>query len=689
MADNTVLNLGTGGDTIATDEVGGVKFQRVKIALGADGAAADAPVGGGVESGALRVTLASDSTGVVSVDDNGGALTVDGTVELGATSLAALESLTTITTVTTVGAVTAITNALPAGTNNIGDVDLASALPAGTNNIGDVDVLSVVPGTGATSLGKAEDAAHSSGDTGVMGLAVRRDADTSLVGTDGDYAPLQVNAAGSLKVAITAGAGSGGTSIADGASFTRDTTSLTPAGAVVETSAPTLTNGDAAALSMTTAGALRVSVASGGVSGIVDDAAFTPGTTEGVMFMAHADESGADAVDEGDAGALRMTLNRALHATIRCADGTTAMDETNDSVRVTIVSGAGSGGTAMTDDAAFTPGTTSITPVGAMFDDTSPDSVNEGDGGVVRMSANRNLYVTLRDAAGNERGLNVDAAGAIAVASHAVTNAGTFAVQNNAATPAGTNNIGDVDVLTVPADPFGANADAASATGSISAKLRFIAATGIPITGTVTVGSHAVTNAGTFVTQENGAALTALQLIDDTIVADDGAFTVGTTKVGVAGYLADESSTDSVDEGDAGAARMTLDRKQIVTPYAHAAAGGALPYKNLDCDETEDEIKGAAGKLFFVHAINLAATKRYLKFYNATAANVTVGTTTPVLTFPLPTMADTNGAGFTISLGPHGVQFDTAMTVAATTGFADNDTGAPGGNEVILNAGYI
>ena len=69
------------------------------------------------------------------------------------------------------------------------------------------------------------------------------------------------------------------------------------------------------------------------------------------------------------------------------------------------------------------------------------------------------------------------------------------------ALPAGTNNIGDVDVLTVPTDPFGANADAASASGSISAKLRFIASTGIPVTGTVTVGSHAVTNAGTFAVQ--------------------------------------------------------------------------------------------------------------------------------------------------------------------------------------------
>jgi hypothetical protein len=47
---------------------------------------------------------------------------------------------------------------------------------------------------------------------------------------------------------------------------------------------------------------------------------------------------------------------------------------------------------------------------------------------------------------------------------------------------AGDNNIGNVDIVTVPTDPFGANADAASATGSISAKLRFIAGTGIPIT---------------------------------------------------------------------------------------------------------------------------------------------------------------------------------------------------------------
>ena len=88
-------------------------------------------------------------------------------------------------------------------------VDVVASLPAGSAaigklaansgvDIGDVDVTSIVPGTGATNLGKAEDAAHSSGDTGVMPLAVRNDAPAALGGSDGDYAPLQVNSAGSL-----------------------------------------------------------------------------------------------------------------------------------------------------------------------------------------------------------------------------------------------------------------------------------------------------------------------------------------------------------------------------------------------------------------------------------------------------------------------------------------------------------
>lgn len=52
MSDNTQLNAGFGGDVIATDDVGGVKYQRVKPAFGPDGEAVDVSA-----SNPLPVTL--------------------------------------------------------------------------------------------------------------------------------------------------------------------------------------------------------------------------------------------------------------------------------------------------------------------------------------------------------------------------------------------------------------------------------------------------------------------------------------------------------------------------------------------------------------------------------------------------------------------------------------------------------
>lgn len=67
------------------------------------------------------------------------------------------------------------------------------------------------------------------------------------------------------------------------------------------------------------------------------------------------------------------------------------------------------------------------------------------------------------------------------VPSHAVTNAGTFAVQNTAATPAGTNNIGDVDVLTVNgvAPAFGTGVR-----GATVQRVTIATDDSVPVTGT-------------------------------------------------------------------------------------------------------------------------------------------------------------------------------------------------------------
>jgi hypothetical protein len=58
-------------------------------------------------------------------------------------------------------------------------------------------VSSVVPGTTATALGKAEDAAHTDGDTGVLLLGVRG---YTGAGSDGDYSAVAVAADGHLQV---------------------------------------------------------------------------------------------------------------------------------------------------------------------------------------------------------------------------------------------------------------------------------------------------------------------------------------------------------------------------------------------------------------------------------------------------------------------------------------------------------
>lgn len=96
-----------------------------------------------------------------------------------------------------------------------------------------------------------EDAAHTTGDYGTNVLSVRKDTAASTAGTDGDYATLTTDATGKLWV-----------------------------------------NAD--------------------VPSLADDAAFTVATSKVVPVGALADETATDSVDEGDVGAVRMTLDRRL-----------------------------------------------------------------------------------------------------------------------------------------------------------------------------------------------------------------------------------------------------------------------------------------------------------------------------------------------------------------------------------------
>jgi hypothetical protein len=69
--------------------------------------------------------------------------------------------------------------------------------------------------------------------------------------------------------------------------------------------------------------------------------------------------------------------------------------------RTAVVSGGGSTSATKTDDAAFTVATDQVTPIAAMADEASTDSVNEGDAGELRMTLDRILLATNSAQLGN------------------------------------------------------------------------------------------------------------------------------------------------------------------------------------------------------------------------------------------------------------------------------------------------
>lgn len=307
--------------------------------------------------------------------------------------------------------------------------------------------------------------------------------------------------------------------------------------------------------------------------------------------------------------------------------------------------------------------------------------------------------------------------------------AGSLTVDVGTALPAGANaigklaanngvDIGDVDVTSVipgvGASNLGKAEDNAHASGDtgvmVLAVRRDVASSGVGADGDYTALSVDSNGALRTVVSGSGDATAAKQDLQTALLT-----TMDTDTSTIAGALIEASSVPTgtdlglpamfvrddalsdlgVTDGDftpasvnqRGAVWVALDTVLDATNDAIAigskAGQGFSVARNIDVDESEDAVKASEGTLLGYYFANLHASSwRYLRFYNDTTANVTVGTTTPVLTIPLPAAS----AGH-IWLG-EGIPFDTAITVAATTGVGDTDTGAPGANEVVCNTFY-
>jgi len=147
--------------------------------------------------------------------------------------------------------------------------------------------------------------------------------------------------------------------------------------------------------------------------------------------------------------------------------------------------------------------------------------------------------------------------------------------------------------------------------------------------------------------------------------ADDSAFTPATSRVFPMGAMADETATDSVDEGDVGVLRMTLDRKLVGASDsledAAETAGGYLSMMGSVRRDTPASSAGASGDnatlntdaqggLYVAH--NITTIGHGVKTVTTAGTDVALATSTACKKVDIQAMNDNTGV---IAVGGSGV----------------------------------
>jgi len=497
--------------------------------------------GGGVEASALRVTMANDSTGLLSVDNDGVFV-----VQEDGAALTALEIIDNPVFVDNDPFTLTTSSVSMAGA--IRD-DTLSALAAAEDDavplrVSSTGALHVTGGGGGTEYNEGD--ASPAPIVGTASLMERDDVLSALTPTEGQWASFRCDANGALWTRVD------GTVTVDGLEVENAAVAGNPnlSGGRFDSSARTLGNGDAGAIALNASGHIiaDVSATTGGTH--VDDAVFTPATDDGV-------------------------------------------------------------------------------PIFGFFNDSTPDSVGEGDAGILRMSANRNLYNTIRDAAGGERGANVDASNNLNVILAANTGV----------------DIGDVDVLS-----------SALPTGAATSALQL--ADGHNVTVDNASGGSAVNiqDGGNSITVDGTGPNTAGDVANDT--ADSG----NPVKIGA-------HATNSV-EGETQVANndrvdSKADLNGVLLSRPHTTLEEAIAERDTITTGTSTAFAGAfaapgAGNHLYVTAMSVAntsSTDTFIDFQDGASGAVIWTMSLPAngganMTFPVPLkVADNTALAYQVGTG--------------------------------------
>jgi hypothetical protein len=474
MADNTTLNTGTGGDVIATDDIAGVKYQRVKLVLGADG------VNGGDVS----------SSNAMPVSDNGSSLTVD---NAGTFAVQAAQSGNyTVRNQDGAGNNLASSTTTPAGTEQ---ALIVRNIPSGTQTIS-----GTVSGTGSFTVAQATAANLNATVTGTV--AATQSGTWNITNISGTVSlPTGAATSANQTTQITA------LQLLDDVVATDGTAALTKLYQVGGTDGT-----NAQILSTNVSGHLNI--ADGGNS-ITVDGTVTANAGTGNFTVVQATAANLNATVTGTVAA---TQSGTWSSRTQDGSGNNVTSRTTGSARpfdVAIVDGSGNQVTTFGGGTQYADGAAQATPTGTVAmgtDGTNVYAIATDNGGNIGVNVQNTVNVS--DAGGS---ITIDGSVTAnqpsSTAYRVIVSDGTSDVPIDAAhSDAETNTENHIDVGAKGLFFNGSTWDRMR--GSVADGLLVNLGTNNDITGTVTANA----GTGTFVVGDGGSSLT----VDGTVTVTDG-----------------------------------------------------------------------------------------------------------------------------------------------------------------------
>jgi hypothetical protein len=203
----------------------------------------------------------------------------------------------------------------------------------------------------------------------------------------------------------------------------------------------------------------------------------------------------------------------------------------------------------------------------------------------------------------------------------------------------------------------------------------------------VSAATVTVDNGGTFAVQVDGDALTALQLIDDVVRAEDVA-SAGAHVGNVVMLIRDDALAANAGvgtDGDYTFFRANNDGA-LWTQTSAGNLGGCKMFNDIDLDQVDIDVATGPCTVYAIYVVNTTTGILHLKLFNTNT--VSMGTTVADASLAIPANADSDGAGFVLPIPACGLAFSTALTVAVTTAAALDDNGAPAAGAAIATILY-